>query len=325
MMKKALVVGINNYINVPPLYGCVNDARSVKKVLERNADGSLNFGVKFLAAENNDYVHKGVLRTAIQELFNDDSEVVLLYFAGHGFVDSTGGYIATSDFMNAGDGIPINDIMVWANQSPAKNKLVILDSCHSGSAGQMAIAPTVSAICEGMTILTASSADQYASENNGHGVFTGLLVDALEGSAANLLGDVSPGSVYAHIDMSLGPWDQRPIFKANVRRFLSLRRVEPPIVFNKLLRITELFPESGYILPLNPAYEPERYGIEPEGTPLPDPARVEEFEILQCFHRLNLVVPVDAPYLWHAAMQSKACKLTPLGEHYRYLVAIGRL
>jgi len=36
-------------------------------------------------------------------------------------------------------------------------------------------------------------------------VFTGLLVDALSGGAANLVGDVTPGSVYAHIDQSLGP------------------------------------------------------------------------------------------------------------------------
>ncbi len=35
----------------------------------------------------------------------------------------------------------------------------------------------------------------------------------------------------------------------------------------------------------------------------------------------NLVVPVDAPHMWHAAMNSKACRLTVLGEHYRRLVA----
>ena len=40
----------------------------------------------------------------------------------------------------------------------------------------------------------------------GAGVFTTLFVDALGGAAANLIGDVTPGSVYAHIDQSLGPW-----------------------------------------------------------------------------------------------------------------------
>ena len=66
---------------------------------------------------------------------------------------------------------------------------------------------------EGTTILTASTADQYATEKNGAGVFTTLLVDALNGAACNLVGDVTPGSVYAHIDQSLGPWDQRPVFR----------------------------------------------------------------------------------------------------------------
>jgi hypothetical protein len=34
---------------------------------------------------------------------------------------------------------------------------------------------------------------------------------------------------------------------------------------------------------------------------------------------------VGAPHMWHAAMQSKSCQLTVLGEHYRKLVANGLL
>ena len=35
-----------------------------------------------------------------------------------------------------------------------------------------------------------------------------LFVDALNGSAADILGQITPGSVYAHIDQSLGAWSQ---------------------------------------------------------------------------------------------------------------------
>jgi hypothetical protein len=42
--------------------------------------------------------------------------------------------------------------------------------------------------------------------------------------------------------------------------------------------------------------------------------------ILQKYNRVNLVVPVNAPHMWHAAMESKSCRLTVLGEHYRRLV-----
>ena len=82
-----------------------------------------------------------------------------------------------------------------------------------------------------MTILTASTADQsaYEVEGGGAGLFTNLLINALGGEAANLVGEVTPGGVYAHIDQSLGPWAQRPVFKTNVKTFVSLRKVEPSL------------------------------------------------------------------------------------------------
>lgn len=45
-MRKALCIGIDNYEHVPNLSGCVNDANAVGTALERNTDGTMNFGVK---------------------------------------------------------------------------------------------------------------------------------------------------------------------------------------------------------------------------------------------------------------------------------------
>ena len=42
-MRKALIVGIDYYDQISSLGGAVNDAYSVKSVLGRNADGTLNF------------------------------------------------------------------------------------------------------------------------------------------------------------------------------------------------------------------------------------------------------------------------------------------
>jgi hypothetical protein len=92
----------------------------------------------------------------------------------------------------------------------------------------------------------------------GSGVFTNLFVDALGGAAANLVGDVTPGSVYAHIDQSLGPWAQRPVFKTNVKTFVSLRKATPPISLADLQAIATHFPVAGYNCKLDPSYEPER-------------------------------------------------------------------
>jgi hypothetical protein len=324
-VREALVVGIDFYNHSSALYGCVNDAHAVKSTLERNSDGTVNFGVKLLTGTGpKDTVERSGLREQIRELFAGDSETALFYFAGHGHIEATGGYLIASDSKSGDEGVPLNDVLTFANLSKAKNKVVILDSCHSGVAAAKPASVATSELSEGLTILTASTAEQYASEEHGSGVFTTLLVDALNGAASNLVGDITPGSVYAHIDQSLGPWDQRPVFKTNVKSFISLRKVQPPIGLAELQRIAELFPAPGFEFPLDPSFEPERAAAS-ENIPPPNPVNTTTFAILQKYNRVNLVVPVNAPHMWHAAMESRACKLTVLGEHYRRLVANGQI
>src|ERR1700748_3077318 len=164
--------------------------------------------------------------------------------------------------------------MAFAKQSSAENKIIILDSCHGGIIGDRPGNQGVAEIGAGMTLLTASTADQYAFEgaNGAPGVFTDLLVDALEGAAANLVGDVTPGSVYAHIDQSLGPWGgQRPVFKTNVKTFVSLRKATPPIPLVDLQPLATHFPRAGYEFKLDPAYEPERSEEQREDPNIPPP------------------------------------------------------
>lgn len=321
-MRKALIVGIDHYDRIGSLSGAVNDAHTVKTVLERHADGTLNFAQpKLMTATGPDSaVTRTQLREAVEELFRDDAEISLFYFAGHGYIDGSGGFICASDCTAGHDGLSLLDVMTFANNSPAKNKVIILDSCHSGVAGGNPVAAQVAEIKEGVTILTASTAEQYAMETGGSGVFTRLLVDALSGAAANLVGDVTPGSVYAHIDQSLGNWAQRPVFKTNVKKFVSLRETKAPIELAQLQKLTVLFDEPTTQLPLDPGYEPLRSGTEDASVPPPDSAKNADFAVLQALVKVNLVRPVDAPHMWHAAMESKACELTVLGQHYWRLV-----
>jgi len=182
----------------------------------------------------------------------------------------------------------------------------------------------ISELAQGVTILTASTSSQYALEvpSGGAGVFTTLLVDALNGAAANLMGDVTPGSVYAHIDQSLGPWTQRPVFKTNVKKFISLRRAEPPISFANLRALTAHFPKPDHRFQLDPSYEPERtpeQAADP-AIPAPDPAHTKVFAILQEYVKVNLVRPVNEKHMFHAAWHSESCELTVVGQHYWNLV-----
>lgn len=327
-MRKALIVGIDDYSHVGSLSGCVNDAYSIKNMLERHHDGTVNFATpRTLIGKGPDSVDKGRLKEAVRELFSGDSEIALFYFAGHGYLDETGGFLCSSDCESGDDGLSLSEVMAIADGSAAKNKVIILDSCHSGIAGGRRNAKAMAEVSEGMTILAASTADQYAMEapGGGAGVFTSLLVDALGGAAANLVGAVTPGSVYAHIDQSLGPWSQRPVFKTNVKTFVSLRKAAPPIPLADLQALATHFPQDDYRFQLDPAFEPERSNEQEQdpSIPKPDPEKNAVFAVLQKYVKVNLVRPVDAPHMWHAAMRSKSCELTVLGQHYRRLVAAG--
>lgn len=324
-MRRALVIGVDFYKDGGSLYGCVNDSQAVKKKLERHADDSVNFDVKHLTGTANHPVDRRDLRNAIVELFKGSGEVALLYFAGHGHLESTGGYICASDSADGNDGVPLAEIMTLANQSKFENRVIILDSCHSGVAGGNALKQSAAEIEDGVTILTASTAEQYATEEDGAGVFTSLLVDALGGAASNLVGDITPGAVYAHVDQSLGSWGQRPVFKTNVKRFVSLRKVKPPLDLAELRRIPNFFPVQGHLYPLDPSYEPERPNTHPQpalDVVPPNPVKNEIFAILQKYHRSGLL-SAEAEHMWHTAMESKSVRLTPLGEHYRRLAAKG--
>lgn len=324
-MRIALVVGINYYDHGDSLFGCVDDAHAVQSVLERHGDGAVNFDCKLLTGTGpTDRVDRGVLKDQVAELFNAQADIALFYFAGHGHIEATGGYLLATDSRRGDEGLSLSEVLILANNSPARNKVVVLDSCHSGIAGTPPTAGNVAALSEGLTVLTASTADQYAIEENGRGVFTTLFVDAMHGGSANLTGDITPGGVYAHIDQSLGGWEQRPIFKTNVREFVSLRRVQPPIALEDLQRITEFFPRPGAEFQLDPSFEPEKKGRD-AGMVEPVAENTRKFAILQRYNRLNLVVPVNAKHMWNAAMESKACRLTALGEHYRRLVEKKRI
>lgn len=332
-MRKALIVGIDHYSHISGLRGCVNDAHSVKSALERNADGTINFMTPRIMTSTgpSQLVERKPLKEAIRELFSDKSEIALLYFAGHGHVEDTGGFLCASDCKHGDDGLSLHDVMTIVKDSQATNKVIVLDSCHSGVVGDRSNLKGFAEIATGMTILTASTADQYALETGGArpgGVFTHLLVDALNGAAANLVGDVTPGSVYAHIDQSLGPWaGQRPVFKTNVQTFVSLRRAAAPIPLADLQALATYFPEPTYQYPLDPSYEPERNEEQKRDPKIPPPDEKKNaiFATLQKYARVNLIRPVGAPHMWHAAMQSKSCELTVLGEHYRDLVSKGMI
>ena len=132
-MRKALVVGINEYPKAS-LKGCLNDATAVASILETHGDGSPNFAIKRLTSPGT-HISRASLREAIEHLFAGECDIAVLYFSGHGMITSTGGCLVTPDYTKYDEGIPMDQILSLANQSRAKDKVVIFDCCHSGAFG----------------------------------------------------------------------------------------------------------------------------------------------------------------------------------------------
>jgi hypothetical protein len=329
-MKRALVVGIDHYPKAP-LRGCVNDAIAVANVLEKNGDGSPNFSVRLLTSDRTQ-ITTAALHNALDDLFKADADTVLFFFAGHGILNDTtnAGYIVAQDGSRPTWGTSLSELLDRANNAHPriKSTILILDSCQSGYAGEVAGLTGVPAsiIGTGVTILTACHREGIAAEADGHGLFTSILLDGLEGGSADICGRITPASVYSHVDQTLGPWDQRPIYKANVQSFVTLREVAPKVPLEVLRRLPDYFPDPAFIFPLDPSYEEDRANLPEELAHIPvDREHVRVFKDLQRCNRHGLVVPVNAEHMYHAAIEATACRLTALGAHYRKLAETGRI
>lgn len=318
MMKKALVVGIDAY-SESALNTCINDACKIEGLLAHNADGTPNFEV----VRNDNVSKKCILKAAIEKLFADapDIETALFYYSGHGMFDGMRGYLALPDVFDTHDGLEFQHILDIANKSTIPNKIIILDCCHAGAISVSTSAVMQPFVGRGVTILAASRESESAYE----GVFTNLLCEALRGGAASVDGSVTPGSVYAFIDRALGAWCQRPVFVSHVTRFVSLRKCVPRIPLEVVRNIPKYFPAEASEYRLDPSYEDtnvpgvEHKYVEPYG----ESSHIAIFKELQKMQSVGLVEPVDAPFMYFAAMKSKSCRLTALGAHYRKLASDG--
>jgi hypothetical protein len=316
-MRKALVVGVNDYPSCP-LSGCENDASRITALLKNHQDNKPNFACKTYLSSTTQ-ITRQFLREAIQELFADPADTALFYFSGHGVHTGRGAVLVTVDFSANDEGVPMDEIVRLASEAGERIRefFIVIDCCHSGYAGGTWLAPNLDILPKGVSILTASSATQAALEKGGAGVFTSLVCDALEGGAADVLGNVTAARIYAYLDQTLGAWDQRPHFKANLSKLEVIRFCEPAVALDTLRKIVTIFPDPQQLLSLSPAYEPT---AEPK-----DEEKEAVFGTLQKYRAARLLVPEGEEHLYYAAMNSKGCKLTPLGRFYWNLVERGKI
>ncbi len=322
-MRKALIVGIDDYPSAP-LSGCVNDANKMEEVLKKHQDGSRNFDCKKLITPDH-RITRSSLKKHVEDLFAYQTDVALFYFSGHGTENNLGGYLVTQDARAYDEGLPMQEVLTLANNSKAHEVVIILDCCNSGAFGAIpAINNTLVNLREGISVLTASLADQSSMEENGNGIFTKLIYEALQGGASDVIGSVTVASMYAYADQILGAWDQRPLLKSHVSKLLPLRKCKPQVDPSILRLLPDYFETSDYIYPLDPSYEWDKHEAGPEYQ-MRNLEHEAIFKHFQKYRDAHLLVPVGEDHLYYAAIHSKACKLTALGQFYWTLANQGKI
>lgn len=237
--RKALVIGFGNYQQNPNFPSVTTSARTMNDLLRQHRANFPNFATTFWTntpGEPMPYVDENDMRQKVADFFQsgDNTEIGLLYFVGHG--ESTGELL----FPPAGDDVydyrlRFADLMNMVNNSRFKNVLLIIDACYAGNLGVDNIkyfhpwnnAGITSTLRQGVSILMGTSgekpADAYDQRSQRYTFFSGTVIEALKGKAADrLTGVVTLTSIYDFASQNMGT-RQHPILRCNTDTYVPIR------------------------------------------------------------------------------------------------------
>lgn len=195
----AVVIGVSEYPNLPEKYQlhyANRDAESIYSILISPEGGNYR-------AEN---VHKLIGTAATLENIQneleewlpsvaDPEDLVLVYFAGHGFVVNGATYLAPSDFrMNEAVKTGYSAARLGTligSKIQARYKVLLTDACHSGAImpdqDAESLNKSLGTLSQSIFSLTASRDRERSLESSelggGHGLFTYYVIKGMEGAA----------------------------------------------------------------------------------------------------------------------------------------------
>lgn len=315
-MKRALLVGLDEYTGFSPLGGCVNDVHALEPLLARNDDGSVNFNCQVRTSPF-DISRDGLLGD-VERLLGPGADVALLYFAGHGAAAGSDVVLCTHDGTSTTPGVGLSQVLGSVRESPVREVIVVLDCCFSGAAGGVPqLGADLTVLRDGVTILAASRGDQTSAEASGRASSRPICAGPSKVAPPTSWAG-SPLPVCTHTSTSrsvLGTSAQcsAPAWTG----FTNFAAVHPP------LRSSTSNGSRSCSRRLTTRCS-STFRTSPEAEPS-HPEHEETFGVLQACRAAKLVEPVDADHMYFAAMQSKACRLTPLGRHYRAMAEQGLL
>jgi hypothetical protein len=212
--SRALVIGINDYQIASPLGYARQDAEAFAEVLTTHHSFPQEHVTVLLDQDaTKDRILSEFHRFQKEDVSPDDR--IAVFFAGHGLTRT--GNRGEVGFLLPVDGDPdsLATLIRWddltrnADLIAAKHMLFVMDACYGGLAVHRSIPAGSSRFLKNMLqrysrqVLTAGKADEPVADSGGprpdHSIFTGHLLDALEGKAADAQGILSANAVMAYV------------------------------------------------------------------------------------------------------------------------------
>ncbi|MDQ8179782.1 caspase family protein [Pelagicoccus sp. SDUM812005] len=226
-----LVVGINEYQN--PQYNlnyAQKDAAAIEAILAKRY-GQLFTRQNRYALYNSEATRENILATldTIKSEANP-RDVFIFYYAGHGVVsedDDPEFFLAPYEITQLyGErrilrqlGISSEELLAYSRDISAQKQLFLLDACQSaGALKSLAVRGAVEeraiaqlARSSGTHWLTATGSEQFATEFDslGHGAFTHVVLQALQGAADTGDGLVSVNELKAYVEAQVPELTQK--------------------------------------------------------------------------------------------------------------------
>ncbi len=215
---RAVLIGASEFDNdfhpIPPVKNNVADL--YKLLIDKRNIGLLPENISIALDKTNTEIEELLLR--VSKL--PDTETLLIYFSGHGYrSDVSKLHLIARNTRKIDDyilgGIDYDFIKnIVLKSSPAKQKIVILDACHSGIATQGINDTILDVPVTGTYILASSESDEvsYYDKNKRNTFFTGSLLDTFTNGIDNAKEMLALNDLYEnarnHLDQR-----QQPRFK----------------------------------------------------------------------------------------------------------------
>lgn len=199
--KWAVLIGVNEYLDpkIPNLKYCVADAHLMYRTLTERC-GYEPDQVLLITDDQEKASHrpmKIVLSNTVDRFlsFVGEKDTVLVYFAGHGFLDDQGqGYLAPQDCNHKNlelTALRTSELKDALHKCKAAQKMLVLDCCHAGGERSAAIGQSGEELgrefggARGLLTLASCKKNELSNEWTAReqGLFTYYLAEALDGAA----------------------------------------------------------------------------------------------------------------------------------------------